>query len=426
MEKQEIIPRDILVELQKWLDRREAFAIRGPRQSGKTTLLKILAKMLEGRGKVTLLNFEDPDILEAFERNPKAYIGSFLEGQGRHFFLMDEYHSVRESGRKLKLLYDTFEQAKFVVTGSSSLELGGGMGRFLVGRIFFFELLPFSFHEFLKAKGERLARLQAEKNELVRGFIKGEEVEPGEEVFSREFEPLLHEYLRYGGYPAVVLAEDEETKRMILKGIYDTYISRDVVGFLRFADAFKYRDSVRTLSASLGGLLNYHGLASAVGGHFKEVKRIVSILSETYIVNLVRPFYRNPRTELRKAPKVYFFDLGLRNYVINNFNPPDLRPDRGQLVENFVLLELMRMVPREDIHYWRTVAKAEVDFVLRVGGEPVPVEVKYQRGEVGVPRSLRNFIRAYKPSRALLVTRDFLSKQEVGKTQVLFVPAYCF
>jgi len=427
MEKTEIIPRDLLGEMEKWLDRREAFAIKGPRQSGKTTLLKILAKKLEGKGKITYLNFEDPDVLEAFERNPKAYIQSFLAGRERHFFLMDEYHYVREAGRKLKLLYDTFEQAKFVVTGSSSLELGGGRGKFLVGRAFFFELLPFSFHEFLMARDERLARLQFQKNEILKKFLKGDEVElEEEEPFCKEFEPLLHEYMRYGGYPAVVLSKEEETKRMVLKGIYDTYVSRDVIEFLRFADAFKYRDCVRALSASLGGILNYHELASTVGSYFREVKRIVSILSETYIITLLRPFYRNPRTELRKAPKVYFFDPGLRNYIINNFSPLDFRPDRGQLAENFVLLELMRMVGRDNIHYWRTIAKAEVDFVLRLDGDLVPVEVKYQKMDPKVPRSLRNFIQAYEPSRAVIVTRDLLSLQEFGNTQVLFVPAYYF
>ncbi|MEM2192702.1 MAG: AAA family ATPase, partial [Candidatus Hadarchaeales archaeon] len=147
MEKQEIIPRNILTKLEKLLERREALAIKGPRQSGKTTLLKILARRLENTGKVVFLNFEDPDVLEAFERNPKGYVRSLMLGPERHYFLMDEFHYISEPGKKLKLLYDTFENAKFIVTGSSSQELCGAMAKFLVGRVFFFELLPFSFHE---------------------------------------------------------------------------------------------------------------------------------------------------------------------------------------------------------------------------------------------------------------------------------------
>jgi predicted AAA+ superfamily ATPase len=422
MEKQQIIPRDILPQLEKWLERREAYAIRGPRQSGKTTLLKLLASKVD---KAVFLNFEDPDVLEAFEKDPKGYIASFLEGAERRYFLMDEYHYVSEPGRKLKLLYDTFENVKFIVTGSSSLELSGGMGRFLVGRVFFFELLPFSFHEFLLARDERLARIQEQKNRLLRQFLGGEEVEVGEEIFASEFERSLEEYLIYGGYPAVVTTRDVETKRMILKGIYDTYVSKDVVGFLRFADAFKYRNAVRALAASVGGLLNYQELCSTVQSYFKEIKRIVSILCETYILLLVKPFSCNPRTELRKMPKVYFYDLGLRNYIINNFNPLQLRTDAGALVENFVLLELLRLFPPESIYYWRTIGGVEVDFVLELGEEVLPIEVKYRLLEgPKVSRGLRSFIMTYKSRRALVVTRDFFGRQFVNGTQILFVPVY--
>jgi len=419
-----IIPRDILPKLEKWIDRREAFAIKGPRQSGKTTLLKILEDKLAKEGKVIFLNFEDPDVLEAFEASPKRYIESFMLEPGRHYFLMDEYHYVKDPGKKLKLLYDTFEGAKFVVTGSSSLELSGAMARFLVGRVFFFELHPFSFHEFLVAKDERLARLYEQKNEKVRKFLLGEPVEFEEDIFIEEFQPLLHEYLTFGGYPAVVKAEDAETKRMVLKGIYDTYVSKDVVEFLKFTDAFKYRDAVRTMAASVGGLINYQEISSTIQSYFKEVKRVISILSETYVITLVRPFFTNPRTELRKAAKVYFFDLGLRNHVIDNFNPIEKRTDAGAVVENFVLLGLMRASPGEPVNYWRTIAKAEVDFILRLGGEMIPIEVKHQRfTRPKVSRSMRSFISAYKPKRALLVTRDFWAKDKLDGTEVLFAPA---
>ncbi|MEM2908470.1 MAG: ATP-binding protein [Candidatus Hadarchaeales archaeon] len=407
--------------MEKWLDRPEAFAIKGPRQSGKTTLLKLLSEKV--RGKTVFLNFEDPDILESFEKDTKGFIKSFISGPERHYFLMDEYHYVRDAGKKLKLLYDTLERTKFIVTGSSSLELGEGMGRFLVGRVFFFELLPFSFREFLLAKDERLARIHQEENALLKSFLLGGEIEVGEDVLGREFQQPLVEYLTYGGYPAVVTAEDAETKRAILKGIYDTYISRDVVGFLRFKDAFRYRDTVKAFAASLGGLLNYHELSSEVGSYFKELKRIVSILCETYILFLLRPFFRNPRTELRKTPKVYFFDLGLRNYIINNFNPLEIRTDVGEMIENFALLELVRMFPDGSINYWRTIAGAEVDFVMRIGEDMIPIEVKYGRiDEPKISRGLRSFIKSYSPRRALVLSRELWAIRKVGGTEILFAP----
>jgi len=425
MEKKLIFKRDIEASMLKWMERREAYAIKGPRQSGKTTLLKILEDALKRKGISTVfLNFEDPDILEAFEANPKEYVKSFLVKEGKYCFLMDEYHYVKDPGKKLKLLYDTFENVKFIVTGSSSLELSGAMARFLVGRIFFFELFPFSFHESLAAKDARLAKIYGEKNIEIKEFIVGGKARIDKDIFLKEFVPFFEQYTIFGGYPAVIKAEDIETKRMVLKNIYDTYISKDVVEFLKVTDALKYRHVVRALSVLIGNLINYNEICSTCQTYYKELKRIISILSETYIISLIQPFFRNPITELKKVPKVYFFDLGLRNYIIDNFNSLEKRTDSGALIENFVFLSLKNNFQETTINYWRTIAKAEVDFVLRVKDEIIPIEVKYQSFRAPkVSRSLRSFIKSYKTKKALVVTKDFWGKTKVDNTTVFFVPA---
>lgn len=425
MKGEEIYPRVILPSLLKWLNRREAYAIKGPRQSGKTTLLKILERELKKKkANVVFLNFEDPDVLEAFEKNPKEYVRSFLTKPGKYYFLMDEYHYVKNPGKKLKLLYDTFENIKFIVTGSSSLELSGGMARFLVGRVFFFELFPFSFYEFLLAKNPRLAKIHEGRNKKIKDFLlRGKIVKIRQDLFLKEFEPFFNEYITFGGYPAVIKSKDFETKKVILKNIYDTYISKDVVEFLKISNSFKYRCVVRALAALTGNLLNYNELCSTCQSYYKEVRRMVSILSETYIVRLIRPFYKNPITELKKVPKVYFFDLGLRNYIIDNFNPIEKRTDAGAIVENFVFLSLRNMFPEKTINYWRTIARAEVDFILRLNDKIIPVEVKYQPfKKPKISRSFRSFIESYKPERALVITKDFWGKIKVNKTTILFVP----
>jgi len=421
----ETFPRDILADLTKWLDRREAYAIKGPRQSGKTTLLKILQEKLKGK-KVVFLNFEDPDVVEAFETSPKEYIKSFIVTDDKYYFLMDEYHYVKNPGKNLKLLYDTFEKAKFIVTGSSSLELSGAMAKFLVGRVFFFELLPFNFHEFLTAKNPRLANIYKEKNNQVKQFLlNGTIASTGEDIFQKEFTPLLNEYLTFGGYPAVIKTQDFETKRAILKNIYDTYVSKDVIEFLKISDAFKYRCIVKALAALTGKLLNYNELSSTCQSYYKEVKRTISILSETYIIQLIQPFHKNPITELKKNPKTYFLDLGLRNYIINNFNPLEKRTDAGALIENFVLLCLKNAFPDKTINFWRTTAKAEVDFILRLDDELIPIEAKYQTlQKPKISRSLRSFIKTYKPKRALVVTKNFCSHEKVENSTIMFVPAH--
>lgn len=422
-------PRDLEASLLKWLGRREAYAIKGPRQSGKTTLLRVLEEKLKGEGvNVVFLNFEDPDVLEAFETDPKGYIKSYLLKEGRYCFLMDEYHYVKDPGKKLKLLYDTFENVKFIVTGSSSLELSGAMARFLVGRVFFFELFPFSFHEFLVARDLRLAKIYEEKSKIIKEFLSGGgEIEVEEkDIFLKEFKPFFDEYVIFGGYPAVIKAEDFETKRIILKNIYDTYISRDIVEFLKFADALKYRRVVRALAALAGNIINYNEICTDCQTYYKELMRIISTLSETYIVRLIQPFYRNPITELKKAPKIYFFDSGLRNYIIDNFNPLESRTDSGALIENHVFLSLRNAFPEAAINYWRSIAKAEVDFVLRIKDDIViPVEAKYQSlKSPKISKSLRSFIKTYQTEKALVITKDYWAKTKIDKTTILFAPAY--
>ena len=421
----EIFPRDILTYLTKWLNRKEAYAIKGPRQSGKTTILKILQEKLK-KENVIFLNFEDPDILEAFETNPKEYIKSFMINHGKYYFLMDEYHYVKNSGKTLKLLYDTFENAKFIVTGSSSLELSDAMAKFLVGRVFFFELFQFSFHEFLTTKNPRLANVYKEKNNQIKHFIINSTVpSPKKDIFQKEFTPLLNEYLTFGGYPAVIKAEDKETKKTILKNIYDTYVSRDIIQFLKISNPTKYRCITRTLAALTGKLMNYNELSSKCQSYYKETKQTIATLSETYIIKLIQPFHRNPITELKKNPKVYFLDTGLRNHMISNYNPLEKRVDSGAIIENHVLLSLRNSFPDKTINYWRTIAKAEVDFILRLNDELIPIEAKYRTfKKPKISRSLRSFIKTYKPQKALIITKNFWSHQKIENTTVTFAPAH--
>jgi hypothetical protein len=422
----ETYPRDILVNLNKWMDRREAYAIKGPRQSGKTTILRQLQKSLPEK-QVIYLNFEDPDVLDAFEGNPKEYVKSYITSQDSYFFLMDEFQYVKNCGKTLKLLFDTFENVKFIVTGSSSLELCGDMAKFLVGRIFFFELFPFNFHEFLLTKDPRLARIYQEKNRQIRGFLlEGTlpTIEPLD-VFQSEFTPLLNEYLIFGGYPAVITSRDVETKRVVLKNIYDTYVSKDVIEFLKVSDPSKYRCIVRALATLTGRILNYNETSNTCQSYYKETKKTISMLQETYIAQLIQPFYKNPLTELKKNPKVYFYDMGLRNHIINNFNPLEQRTDAGQLVENYILLSLRNHFPDSTVNYWRTTNKAEVDFILHLNDEIVPLEAKYQQFQKPkISRSFRNFIEAYEPQKALIATKGYWSIEKIGNTTVMFSPAH--
>lgn len=181
----ELYERELLPELVKWLDRREILAIKGPRQSGKTTLLEMLSTVLEQRIRaenIIFLTFEDLEVREKFVTAPKEFITSFIT-EGRYYFLLDEFHYVRDGGQKLKLLYDTLKNVKFVITGSSSLELRAETAAYLTGRMFSFDLLPFTFYEFLNARDKRFARIYKERNTLVQNLLYGHDFVMNGDIF---------------------------------------------------------------------------------------------------------------------------------------------------------------------------------------------------------------------------------------------------
>ncbi len=423
--------RELLEELKKWLERREILAIKGPRQSGKTTLLEMLQAVLEekvGEENILFLTFEDLEVREKFETAPKEFIDSFILNAGRYYFLLDEFHYVKEGGQRLKLLYDTLRTTKFVITGSSSLELRGETATYLTGRLFSFELLPFNFYEFLNTRDKRFARIYKERNSLVKNLLNGTDFSVEEDIFVDDLLKFLNEFINYGGYPEVVKSGNEEEKLMVLKNIVNTYIDKDIINFLNITDALKFKRVLTLLSSICGNILRYEAICRNSNTYYKEVVRILDILQQTYVVDLIRPYHMNLVTELRKNPKVYFLDSGLRNYLINNFSELDVRVDKGILAENFVLNRLKSIVGDKGIiHFWRTTAKAEVDFVVEMPDRLIPVEVKFEPfKKEKIPKGLFSFIRTYSPAIAIIVTNNFLGEKMVNKTKVKFIPIVYF
>ncbi|MGC8779188.1 MAG: ATP-binding protein, partial [Candidatus Caldatribacteriaceae bacterium] len=285
----------------RWLDRREIIAIKGPRQSGKTTLLRMLQDHLINKKKVEAarvfyFTLEDFDILEALVRDPKVFIRSYI-GRGTHeryYFFFDEFHYVKEGGQRLKLLYDLFENVKFIITGSSSLELTGSTSRYLVGRVFSFQLFPFCLEEFFATREPHLFNLYKENNEILTSFaFQGKEFDLRAEIFEKEISREFEEFVRFGGYPEVVKAPDLETKQMILKNIFDTYITKDIIGLLRLGDISTFRSIVVSLANTLGGLFHYASLAADGRSHFRQLKQYLSVLEETYVIRMLRPHFGN-------------------------------------------------------------------------------------------------------------------------------------
>lgn len=435
LEKKSYFPRFLLKELIKWIDRREIFAIKGPRQSGKTTLLKMIRDWLINQKEVkseniVFITFEDRDILEKFSQDPKEYVKSFLgeKRQGKFYFLIDEFQYLENGGQVLKLLYDIHENIKFIITGSSSLELTGKTAKFLVGRVFSFHLWQLNFAEFIKVKSPQLYSVYREKSKLINDFIlEGSNFSvPTKDIFSNDLEKLFSSYATWGSYPEVVKAEEDETKQIILKNIYDTYITRDIIELLKITDYTRFKTVVALLSSRIGNLVNYHNLSRDAQSHFKEIKRYLSILAETYVVSLLKPFFTNKTSELKKNPKAYFIDAGLRNYVLGNFQELSFRPDLDQIVENVVFSQL-KFNPGDQysIKYWRTQGKAEVDFVLEKKNEIIPIEVKYSSfTSPRISRGFRSFISEYTPKRGVILSKNFWGELKIDSTLIKFVPVW--
>lgn len=426
--------RNLLDELIKWIERREIFIIKGPRQSGKTTLLKMLTSELTVKHgispeNIVFLNFDDYDVRNKFSADPIVFMKSYVPdgNQQRFFFLMDEFQYVRDGGQKLKLIYDTFENIKLIVTGSSSLELVDKTAKFLVGRMFSFNLYQMNFGEFMSVKSDRYARVHRDVSEKLKMFIySGTEIGEYNDIFTDIFGKYFEEYVLFGGYPEIVKTGDIETKLIVLKNIQETYINRDILELLKITSVDKLRKLITITSNQIGNLVNYNNLANDALCYFKELQHYLSVLEETYVIRILKPFFKNKTTELKKNPKIYYVDTGMRNYVLRSFNDFEKRTDTGALVENFVLNQLATGYADLEVKFWRTTTKTEVDFVLELSGnELLPIEVKYSNfSEPAVPRGYRSFLDEYKPHRGIILTKNFWGVTRINSTILQFIPVW--
>ncbi len=408
-------------EIKRFVKRREIIGIRGARQTGKTTLLKVFER--NTAEDKAFINLDLVEYRRALEENTLDFVKRFKKPEKRLFLFLDEVQKIKDVGEKLKIIFDEFPDVKMFISGSSSLELKTNALPPLVGRLFLFDLFTFDFEEFLSAKDEGLARLFREKHTSLKNFLE-EKDEIAQPSFSSEFLRYWKEYVIFGGYPEVVKSEDREEKIVILKNIFNLYLEKDITTFFRVEEASKFQDLLKRLSFNISNLLSISSLASDLKTSYRKIEDFLTILQHTYIIHFLKPFHKNLITELKKSPKIYFLDHGLRNSVIENFSPFDNRSDNARLMENFVLRELISNFGDWKLNYWRTTGKAEVDFVLRKDEEIVPIEVKLSGEKLG--KSFYSFLNAYKPQRAIIATLDRYKKQNVGETTVHWVPVFYF
>jgi hypothetical protein len=410
------IPRSVEKEITPFLDRKEVIGIVGSRQVGKTTLLKRVKSFLESENKsVKFLTFEKSGDLSLFQDD----IEDFKKvAKGYDCVIIDEFQYAREGGKKLKYLYDTTD-TKFIISGSSSLELTFSTGKYMVGRLLSFELYPVSFREFLYVRDNELYNLLQDN---LSGDILEFDIREGfGATINKKLSAYLEEYSIFGGYPEVVLSREEKVKRKLLEGIVDTYLLKDIKGLLHLAGEDKLIKLSKFLAAQAGNLVKYEEIANSADLNYPETKKNLNILDNTFIIDFLSPYYTNKRLELSKNKKVYFIDTGFRNFLLSDFRKIEDRQDAGNIVENLVYLQLKRTDHFNSLKYWRTKSKAEVDFVLENKGEVIPVEVKYS-SKRAVGKSFYSFLDKFKPSQGIILTKDYLKEERIGKTKVKFIP----
>lgn len=427
------IPRQVIKQIKPWLKRKEIIVLLGARQTGKTTILYQLINsfLISKKDPVFYFNLDLPHQLGFFS-NPDSFIDLIVKQKRPVCIVIDEVQRLKNPGLFLKGIYDLNLPVKLIVSGSSSLEIKSKVQEALTGRKVVFNVYPFNLEESAKALGQ-------------------------DQVNQKVWE----HFLIFGSYPSVIIEKNLKIKQAKLREIYQSYLERDIKSFFRIENEPAFNRLTTLLSSQIGNLINKSELSNALGIHLNTLDNYLFYLQETFVVDLITPFYRNKRKEILKNPKPYFLDLGFRNLAVRNFsdinfrsipptsaggeerkesskggyslgrsdghrseNPFYFRQDKGQLLENFCYLELKRKLdPLVPIHFWRTKTQAEVDFVILPKlNQPIPIEVKAQRlNRPEISRSFRSFLKTYQPKRGYLLNLGYSGEKEYEGVKVYFL-----
>lgn len=415
-----VIKRKLFSLLKKHLQNKEITLITGPRQSGKTTLMKQLEEDIKKSGGKTLFLDLDRDQDKPFFTSQDRLIQriTYEMGEGKGYVFIDEMQRKENAGLFLKGLYDMNLPVKIVVSGSGSLELKEKIHESLAGRKRIFELSTLSFEEFVNFKTQYKYTGPDGTLEKPATFF---------DLYKEMALQFFEEYLNFGGYPRVVLETEAGEKQAVIDEIYRSYLERDLSILLNIQKTESMTQLVRILAAQTGNLVNISELSNTLGLAIQTIKHYLWYLEKTFIIQKVTPHFKNIRKEITRAATYYFIDLGLKNYASNQFGNALNASTTGFLFQNFVYKALKEAIylSSATVHFWRSKDKAEVDFVINTGLEVIPVEVKYSTlKNPETTRSFKSFITKYKPKKAFVVHLGEYFEDEFEGTKIYFIPYY--
>lgn len=331
----------------------KAIVIVGARQVGKTTLIKSLLQSED----YLFLDADDPTTRSLLSSPNTEQIRTLL-GNYKTVFL-DEAQRISGIGLTLKIITDQFKDIQLFVSGSSSFDLGNALNEPLTGRKWEYELFPIAWEEY--------------ENNI--GFLKSEQ--------------QLENRLLYGFYPEVL--NNQGNEKEVLKNLVNSYLYRDILSFSEIRHPEVLEKLLQALALQVGSEVSYNELAQTIGVNKITVQNYIEILEKGYIVFRLRSFSRNVRNEIKQNRKIYFYDNGIRNMIIGNFDPLDLRQDKGALWENFLISERLKLNNYKDtfarMYFWRTTQQQEIDFVEDKNGKISGYEFKWNNKKINPPKT---------------------------------------
>ncbi len=399
--------RNIFPELLRQAKTRKISLLLGARQVGKTTLLKALYQELSKTHKCLFLdldilsNYESISTFELLLATLKLH--GYTEDQKQWFYLfLDEFQKYPKLTTIFKNVYDTLPNVKIYASGSSSLTIKHAAQESLAGRKIITPIYPLDFQEFLLFK---------ENKELIANYpalqkLKGDHLAPS----LKKYAALLKEFLLFGGYPEVALQRTKEDKIKTLDSIFDLYVKKDLVDYLNIDKILDMKKLIEFLAVNNGQKIKYEDLSKLTSFTLRDLKNNLEVLRETFIIEILKPFYTNKNKEIVKIPKIYFLDTGVRNYFVKNFNELHLRDDSGFLFESFILSALVKNTAGE-IKFWQDKNEHEVDFIIEAD-KPTAFEVKYKETiKSGDLAGLKKFIALYPSTKAAFLINLGSQKQ---------------
>jgi len=366
------INRQLEKRIENWLYKGKIISVFGARQVGKTTMVKQLLK--KHGDDQDYFNCDIPSIAHNFE-TPEPLLLKRLFGNAK-LVVIDEAQRVKNIGVTLKLLHDTLPEVQIIATGSSSFNLGNALNESLTGRGMEFQLFPFSLKEL-------------------------------EQVYkSHEIDVQLPFFMRFGLYPEIVDKPEKEAAALI-ENLSSKYLYKDILELENLKKPELLTNLLQLIALQLGSEVSRNEIANKLNTSRETIERYLDLLEKSFVIYRLKPLSRNRRKEIARKEKIYFYDLGIRNAVLNSFQELSKRNDEGALFENFMIIERLKHLEAHGLTpnkwFWRNHDQQEIDYVEEANGAFQAYEFKWRNGKIS-DAIRKNFIEYYPNTSFHLIT----------------------